>query len=434
MSSGKRKLAILGGEPAVTIKNPEQWIRPVEEEKKAVCELIDSGFLSGSGSGPPKEFEEKFREFIGAKYCLTVDHGSTALASAFYAVGVGPGDEFITPTAGYIGSYEGALHLGARPVFCEVDSKTLLIDPKDAEKRITERTRAINIIHMNGRVCDMDAFMSIGKKYGIAIVEDAAHAHGSEWDGKKVGNVGDIACFSMQGTTPDGKPTAAGEGGIVTTNSRELYERQLIYCHLHRAGITGELTIPEYRGLDSEVLGRKWRAHPLAIAIAGVSLRSLEYRNQRRIENQKEIFDVLRELPGLEPVHTYPKSKPAGFYGGLKLLYNSEELGGLPARKFAEAVQAEGASISGPGVGHLEHLRTIFTRGFDLWGHGRGPLGGEFCGLPPFKPYKRGDFPVSESLVDKVFTLPAYIDPKEGFLEQYIEAFRKVCENYEALL
>jgi perosamine synthetase len=434
MSGNSETLAILSGKPAVTIQNPEQWRRPIEEEKKVVCELIDRGFLSGAGSGLPKEFEDEFREFVGAEYCLTVNHGSTALASAYYAVGVGPGDEVITPAAGYICSYEGAIHLGARPVFCDIDPKTLLIDPEDAERKITERTRAINPVHLNGRVCDMDAFMDIGRKYGLAIVEDAAHAHGSEWDGKKVGNIGDIACFSLQGTVPGGKPIAGGEGGIVTTNNREFYERQLIYCHLHRSGITGELTNPEYRGFDSEVLGRKWRAHPLALAIAKVSFGSLEYRNQRRIENRKKIFDALREFPGIEPVHTYPKSRPAGFYGGLKLIYNPEELDGLPARKFVEAMRAEGAPISGPGVGGLEYLRTIFTRGFDLWGHNRGPLKSEFCGLPPFKVYKRGDFPVAESLAEKVLTLPAYIEPKEGFLDQYIGAFRKVITNYKDLL
>ncbi len=95
-----------------------------------------------------------------------------------------------------------------------------------------------------------------------------------------------------------------------------------------------------------------------------------------------------------------------------------------------EAMKAEGVPISTGGIGRLEYLRTIFTRGFDLWGHGRGPLGGEFCGLPPFNVYKRGDFPVSESVMGKVLTLPAYIDPKEGFLDQYIEAFRKVTKNY----
>lgn len=436
MARGKRgeKLALHGGPRAVTIDSAEQWKRPIEEEKKIVCELIEQGALSGSGVGLPKEFEEEFRQFIGCEYCLTVDHGSTALASAFYAVGVGPGDEVITPAVGYLGSYCGALHLGARPVFCDIDPKTLLMDPEDVERRITKRTRAINPIHMNGRVCNMDALLDIGRRYGIPIVEDAAHAHGAEWEGKKIGNLGDIACFSLQGVTPGGKPVAGGEGGIVTTNNREFYERQLIYCHLHREGILEELTNPAYRDLDSEVLGLKWRAHPLALAIAKVALRSLEYRNQRRLENQGKIFAALRELPGLEPVHFYPKAKPAGFYGGLKVIYHPEELGGLPAGKFVEAVRAEGAPISGPGIGHLEHLRTIFTRGFDLWGRGRGPLGGEFCGLPPFKRYKKGDFPVAEGLANRVLTLPAYIEPKEGFLEQYVEAFRKVVANYKSLL
>ena len=155
-------------------------------------------------------------------------------------------------------------------------------------------------------------------------------------------------------------------------------------------------------------------------------------------ENREKIFKALRELPGVEPVRDYEKAKPGGFYGGFKVIYNPEELGGLPIEKFVKAMRAEGAPInarlvssSGPG---LEHLRPLFTRGFDLWNHNRGPLGGEWCGLPPFKGYKKGDFPVAERMVNRVITLPAYIDPKEGFLDQYIEAFRKVTSNYEYLL
>jgi len=427
-SKSGEKLALLGGPQAVSIDSSEQWKRPIEEEKRLVWELLESGKLSGSGAGLPKEFEEEFADFIGCKFCLTIDHGSTGLASAFYAVGMGPGDEFITPTAGYLGTYCGALHMGARPVFCEIDPKTLLIDPEDAQKRITPRTRAIIPIHMNGRVCDMDALLDIGKRHGIAIVEDAAHCHGAQWNGKKIGSFGDIACFSLQGINPGGKPVSGGEGGIVTTNNREFYERQLIYCHLHRTGIMEELTNPLYAALDSEVLGLKWRAHPLALALAKVSLSTLDYRNERMLENMEKIFAALQEIPGLKPVQHYPKSRPAGFYGGLKVIYHPEELGGLPATKFVEAVEAEGAPVSGPSVGHLEHLRTIFTQGFDLWGEGRGPLGKDF------KPYKKGDFPVTEGLKDRVLTLRAYIEPKEGFLEEYVEALRKVASNYERLL
>ncbi|HID95563.1 MAG TPA: DegT/DnrJ/EryC1/StrS family aminotransferase [Candidatus Latescibacteria bacterium] len=428
------KLAILGGKPAIEIKEPERWRRPVEEEKKLVCQLLDEGFVSGSGTGLPKEFEEDIREYVGCNFCLTVDHGSTALASAYYAVGVGPGDEVITPTAGYIGSYCGALHLGARPVFCDIDPKTLLVDPEDVERKITKRTRAINIIHFHGNVCDMDAFLHIRDKYGIPIVEDAAHALGAEWDGKKIGTIGDIACFSLQGSNPIGKPVAGGEGGFVTTNVRELYERQLIYCHLHRAGVTDELTNPAYKGLDSEVLGLKWRAHPLALALAKVSLNTLEYRIKRSNENREKIFEALREIPGLEPEGSHPKVRRVNLYGGLRIIYHPEALEGLPVERFVEALKAEGVPVKSLGFPYLEHLRKIFREGFDLWGRDRGPLGGEFCGLPPFKPYKEGDFPVAEDVHRRVINIPSYINPAEGFLDQLIGAFRKVVENYKSLL
>jgi len=425
---GSEELAIRGGSPAVTVETSEGWEPDIEGEKDAVCRLIESRELSGAGSGLPARFEEEFREFVGADYCLTVDHGSSALQSAYFAVGVGPGDEVIVPAAGYLGSYSGALHLGARPVFCETDGETLLIDPADAERRITERTRAICAIHMSGRVCDMDALLEIGRKHGIAIVEDAAHAHGASWDGKRVGSFGDIACFSLQGSVPGGKPVSGGEGGIATTGNRHYYERMLIYCHLHRGGVLDELTEPAHQALDSEVLGLKWRAHPLALAIAEVALHSLEERIEKARANRDYLFARIRELPGLKPPREYPKSSAVpGLYGGLQLIYTPSELGGLSAEKFVAAAKAEGVPIGGPGLYHMEHLRRIFTEGFDFYGEGRGPLCGDF------KPYGEGDFPISEDLNRRVLTMPSFIEPPDGLLEQIIEGLRKVTDNCRSL-
>jgi len=346
----------------VTIKDPEQWRRPIEEQMALIRKLVEGGFLSGSGSGFPKEFEEELRRYIGAEYCLTLDHGSTALASAFYAVGVGPGDEIILPTVAYLGSYAGALHLGARPVLCEIDPQTLLIDPQDAERRITERTRAIVPIHYRGNPCDMDALMDIGRRHGVAIVEDAAHAHGAEWSGKRIGNVGDIAGFSLQGADPYGKPVSGGEGGVATTNHRELYERQLIYCHLHRAGIREELTNPAYRMFESEVLGLKWRAHPLALAIAKVSLDTLDYRMDRSAQYREKVFSALRELPGLEPAHSIREKQALlrrELRGrGLKLNY------GDPKATLLESVLARGDRRLGAVVQRAWELGARF----DAWG------------------------------------------------------------------
>lgn len=110
-------------------------------------------------------------------------------------------------------------------MFATVDSKTLLVDPVDVEGKIARKTRAINIVQLGGNICDMDAFIDIGKRYGIAIVEDAVHAWGAEWNGKKIGSFGDITCFCLQGVNPTSKPIAGGERGMVTTNNREFYER-----------------------------------------------------------------------------------------------------------------------------------------------------------------------------------------------------------------
>lgn len=428
------RLAIFGGPPAVTIQGMERWKRPIARELELIKMLLEEGNLSGEGSGFPKQFEDAFRDFIGAKYCLLTDHGTTALASAYYAVGVGPGDEVITPVAGFICSFAGALHLGARPVFADIDPETLLVDPKDVERKITRRTRAINIVHLGGNLCDMDAFLDIGKRYGIPIVEDAAHAAGAEWDGKKIGSFGDITCFSFQGVNPNGKPIAGGEGGAVTTNYREFYERQLIYCHLHRAGIVEELTLPPYRMLDEQVLGLKFRAHPLALALAMASFETLSYRIEQSDRYREALFQALREIPGLEPEKSYPKAKRISLYGGLKIKYRKEALGGLPIEKFIAAVKAEGVPISGPGWRHagstqqLQHLKALFARGFDLWGRNRGPLGEDYC--PP----KKGDFPYAEEADRSFFTLPSLIEPEEGLLEQWINAFRKVVDNHHLLL
>jgi len=424
------ELAILGGPKAVTVDNREQWQRPVEEQKAAVCELIDQGFLSGSGQGLPKQFEDEFREFVGCKYVLSVSHGHLALASAFFAAGLGAGDEFIHPTIGYIGSYAGALHMGATPVFCEIDPKTLLADPADIEKRITPKTRLVSPIHHCGRVCDLDALLSICNKHGITLVEDAAHAHGSEWDGVRIGNLGHIACFSMQGTTPGGKPVAAGEGGIIATNDRELYERCLIYCHLHRPGALDELTNPVYKQLSPQLLGWKWRAYPLAIAIARVSLKNLPSRWQKFAANRDELDDKIKGVPGIELAHTYPKAKAAELYGGLRFLYDPDALGGLTAQRFCEALRAEGVPMTANPFRAPDHLRVLYTRDLPgLWGEGHpGPAN------LPLPRYQKGDYPVSEGLTGRVLALTGWIEAAPGLIEQAATAIHKVSDQHRKLL
>ncbi|MCD6364539.1 MAG: aminotransferase class I/II-fold pyridoxal phosphate-dependent enzyme, partial [Planctomycetes bacterium] len=415
------QLAIKGGPKAVTIDSTEQWKRPVEQEKAEVCKLLDEGAISMAGKGLPKLFEEEFREFIGCKYVLTTSHGHTALASAFFAAGLGAGDEFIHPTIGYLGSYAGALHSGATPVFCEADPDTLLADPADIKKRITPRTRVISPVHHHGRVCDMDALLSICEKHNIVLVEDAAHAHGSEWDGVKIGNMGHIACFSMQGVDPGSKPVTAGEGGIVATNDQELYERALIYCHLHRGGALAELTNPLYKQLDNELLGWKWRAHPLAIAVARLSLESLPHRLERFAASRDELYELIKDVPGIKMCRNLPKAKGVELYAGLNFIYDPRQLDGLDIATFAEALEAEGVPIR-KAKPHLEHLRSLFTRDMSgLWGAGH--VGPANVALPR---YKQGDLPISEEIADRVMAAPGWIEPADGLIKQIADGIKKV--------
>lgn len=422
MSKANEKLAIQGGSKAVTIGDPEQWKQIREEEIKLVTEMLSRGEVSVGGAGVAKQFEDEFRDFIGTKYCLSQCNGTSTLWSAYFAVGVGPGDEVIHPSYTWMCSIAPAVYLGARPVFCEIDPETLVADPRDIEKRITPRTRAISVVHIWGNVVDMEPIMEISKKYGIPVIEDCSHAHGAEYDGKKVGSIGDIGCFSLQGS----KPMIAGEGGLVVTSNKDYYERMLIFGHLNRAGMENELEKPEHKELAPLGLGVKFRSHPLAMGIAKVQFSRLGEINRRREAIIKRMNNAFEEIPGLQPLKVYPKAKPGGFYG-FRVLYKPEELGGLPREKFVEALQAEGANV-GPCRYPLHHLLPLFAKGFDFYTGNRGPLSGDYKG------YKRGDLPVTEELHERLLALPVFTDPKEGVVDQYIKAFKKVAENYKSIL
>jgi dTDP-4-amino-4,6-dideoxygalactose transaminase len=316
--------------------------------------------------------------------------------------------------------------MGARPVFCEIDPETLLIDPDDMEKRITPKTRAVSVVHMYGHVCDMDRIMEIAEKHGIAVIEDASHCHGAEWEDRRAGSIGDVGCFSMQGGPPGGKPLPAGEAGFVVTNRQDLYERMLLFCHLNRGGVTEEFTDPEFRAMASTNLGLKFRTHPWATAAAMVLFDSLEYRNERKLEYVMKIYDALEDVRGIDPVRIIPKSKPAGFYGGLHMLYRPQELEGLPVERLLEALKAEGLDMSHRGYG-LTHRLKLFAEGFDIYGDG-GPLTGDYPGYP------EGSLPISEEVHNRILGMPAFIEEPEGYSDQAIEGLSKVTENFRALL
>ncbi|MDE0467598.1 MAG: DegT/DnrJ/EryC1/StrS family aminotransferase [Candidatus Poribacteria bacterium] len=440
--------ALLGGTP-VFEKTPdmpfpklEQWTQMTEEEAQVVYEMTLRNELSGI-SPTVQEFERTWRERHQTEYALSLTNGTAALHSAMFGLGVGPGDEVICPTYTWMGSITPALTLMAKPVFCEVDPKTLLIDAADVQRRITSRTKAIIAVHLWGNVCDMDALMALSEETGVPVIEDCSHAHGASYKGVTCGSIGQAGAWSLQGN----KSISGGEGGVLATNDVAIFERACLLGQVNRApDVVGDAAAAlQYAHLPPMGLGVKFRAHPLAIGIASVQLKKLDELNEGRRSYIKEISDGLREIPGVSPIETYPGAEPAGFYG-FPIHYHEEEMHGMPAPLFAEALRKEGILANnnpypllvGDGVplfsGSLPtnsnpypllHTLPLFTHGLDIYMNGRGSLCTEDMG-GTFKRYAAGDLPVTEKACAQLIFLPLLTEPVAGAVSGILDAIRKV--------
>lgn len=189
-------------------------------EKELVLEALDSGWVSSLGKYIDK-FEREFSSYCGSELALTVSSGTAGLHLALTALGIGPGDEVIVPDLTFVATPNAVAYTGARPVLADIDAETLCIDPASVQSLITPRTKAIIAVHLYGHPADMDALKEIADTHGIALIEDAAEAHGAEYKGRRAGSLGHCAVFSFYGN----KVITTGEGGMVTTNDRRLYQR-----------------------------------------------------------------------------------------------------------------------------------------------------------------------------------------------------------------
>ena len=440
--------AILGGTPVFEISDDvpypklDDWKQITAEEAQVVYEMTLRNELSGA-SPTVQEFEKVWSERHETRFAVSLTNGTAALHSAMFGLGVGPGDEVICPTYTWMGSVTPALTLMATPVFCEVDPKTLLIDVADVRRRITSRTKAIVAVHLWGNVCDMDALMALSEETGVPVVEDCSHAHGAAYKGVPCGSIGQVGAWSLQGN----KSLSAGEGGMLATNDVTVFERACLLGQVNRPpNVVGDAVAAlQYTHLPPMGLGVKFRAHPLAIGIASVQLKKLDELNANRRAYIKEITDGLHEIPGVSPVERYEGAEPAGFYG-FPIRYHQEEIHGLPAPVFAEALRKEGVLANnnpypllvGDGVPlfsgtlptnsnpyPLLHTLPLFTQGLDIYMKGRGPLCTADTG-GTFKGYTAGDLPVTEKVCSELIFLPLLTKPVPGAGSGILTALRKV--------
>lgn len=253
-----------------------------EEEIENVVEVLKSGMIA---QGPKvMEFEEKFANWIGAKYGIATNSGTSALHVALLACGIGEGDEVITTPFTFIASGNAIVYTGATPVFADIDLDTYTIDPDSIENLITDKTKAILPVQLYGQAADMDEIREIAEKHDLKIIEDAAQAHGAEYNGEKVGTLGDMACFSFYPT----KNMTTSEGGMITTDDEELAKK----AQMFRAHGASER-------YHHDEIGYNFRMTDIAAAIGLAQLNVIDEFNNKRISNANYLNEQLKDVEGI---------------------------------------------------------------------------------------------------------------------------------------
>jgi dTDP-4-amino-4,6-dideoxygalactose transaminase len=352
------KLAILGGEPVRRNKSWPRWPHWDDEVVESIVKTTKSRIWCRiqSKSGTVPTFEKKFAEMTGTKFCVATGSGTQALHTCVEALGIGPGDEVITSPYTDPGTTASILAARALPVLADLDRESYQLDPEDVERKVTENTRAIMPVHMMGQPCNMEAIMRIALKHNLKVIEDACQAHLSEYQGKKLGTIGDLGCFSFQSS----KTIACGEGGGIIGNDEELMDK----CYtVHNHGTSR-------RGL-TEVAGPKYRMNEFEAAVLLGQLSGVQERFERRNRNAAHLTERLKDIPGVSPQKLYEGTTSGSFYL-YAMTYHKEHFNGADRSKFLKALSAEGVSLSPyikrglhkePWIDHIL-TRKVYTRMF----------------------------------------------------------------------
>jgi L-glutamine:2-deoxy-scyllo-inosose/3-amino-2,3-dideoxy-scyllo-inosose aminotransferase len=336
------KLAITGGSPVRNTKtNPwPKWPVWDKNEERALAETLKSGIWSYNGP-METEFNRLFAEYTGVKYALTAANGTVTLQLALEACGIGLGDEVILPGLTWQATAATVLDVNAMPVLVDVCSDTWCINPEEVRKAITPRTKAVIPVHLYGSFADMDEIMRIAKERSLFVIEDCAHKHGGEWNGKKAGSIGNIGSFSYQLS----KLLTAGEGGSLTTDSFTLFEKldALRNCG-RRPEPKNSLKADKGEGLYFDegnfLQSGNYRITEFQAAILIEGLKRLPEQNRVRDENGIYLNSLLKDIPGIIPIRRDKRETGEAYYN-FSFRYNKNNFKELPVIKFRAALTAE---------------------------------------------------------------------------------------------
>ncbi|MGN1204704.1 MAG: UDP-4-amino-4,6-dideoxy-N-acetyl-beta-L-altrosamine transaminase [Lachnospiraceae bacterium] len=393
------KPAIDGGTPVRNTKlfYGHQYID--EADIQAVEEVLRSDFLT---CGPKiEELEKKLCELTGASYAVVCSNGTAALHIACQAAGVGEGDEVITTPITFAASANCALYCGARPVFADINEKTYNIDPACVEACITEHTKAVVAVDFTGQAVELDRLTTLCREKGLVLIEDGAHSIGTGYNGKQVGSIADMTTFSFHPV----KTVTGGEGGAVLTNSREYYEKLLLY---RSHGITRkqDLLKRESEGpwyYEQIALGMNYRMTDIQAALIISQLNKLPVFQKRRKEIVQKYNEAFAKIPEVTVQEEIPESDTTRH---LYILRIKPEKLTINRRQFFDAMSAENICCN-------VHYIPVY----------RHPYYEEMG-------YEKGLCPKAEKLYEEIMSLPLYYSLTDRDVEDVIHAVKKIVEFY----
>ena len=365
-----------------------------KSDVKAVTKVIKRGTYWAVGP-EIEEFERVVADYVGVKYGVSFNSGTSALHAVLLAYGIRQGDEVIVPSFTFIATANAPLFVGAKPVFADIEDSTFGLDPNDVERKITKKTKAIMPIHYGGLPCRIEELKKIADEYDLLLIEDAAESIGASINGRKVGSFGNAAMFSFCGN----KVITTGEGGIILTNSGEIYERlKLIRSH---GRLESEPYFMTTKTLDYIMLGYNWRISSITAALGLAQMEKLEKVIEMRRKNAEYMTRKLSRIDGVEIPN------PPNGYFHVYQMYTIKVKGGRRVRDALKDHLAERGIMSKVYFEPV-HLTHFYREKFG---------------------FKGGELPVTERLSSEVLTLPLYptmtIEEMEHIVESIKEFFQK---------
>ena len=409
------KLAIFGGTPVKTTPYGTGK-RFGKEELANLEEALEQNTLFYWFGNMTKRFCDKFAKMYGAEHCVATSSGTASIHVALGALGIGPGDEVITSPITDMGSLIGILYQNAVPVFADLDPHSYNMDPKSIEAKITDRTRAILVVHLAGNAAEIDEIVRIARKHNVYVIEDCAQTYCCKYKGQYVGTFGDIGCFSLN----DFKHISAGDGGMIITNNKDLYYKALMFAdkNFNRMGPEIVKNVP--------YLAPNYRMNELTAAVGLAQLDRVEEICAKRNVYGTRLNNALAKIPGIQPHKILAECESSYWFYMFRI---DEERLGVSRSDFVKALQAEGIKAGNGYIPSCVYQYDLFKNRNAYPGGTQYPFDGTHGTAIE---YRDGDCPIAEEILRTCVKLPVNEFHTNEDLADTVKAIEKVVAYYQA--